>query len=468
MIEKHSQTKYFILDPSAALPAANSLLYNATTGTPILPINAGVFYRPVSGSGNHREINGVATSAMQFIYRRNTANDKSPLYQRPWEESGWINASCINGVIIDQQVARFGSNDSHLVGDPSVAANQITPADLFTYQIQVSGHGDRTDWYNGSYNTPTTFGFYTTPDFSLTAYTTAQQRDIIVAELALDFNSKARQMSFVMAIESAGTGVGTGAILVSDLGDGTVTVGTVVTIGYDKSGNAHTFTLTREMAESFADLDTRLTALGFATALMVPYVTLGTTNGPGAVIAPTAGTTNTMDMLYFMALDEGQAYYDYRVNTKRRIEVGLVSGFDNVPQERISVGSEGRGYGHSLNIEYRKHNRYNEHHSARMPHNSYHIEFPNAFLEDAYYDLFVIEHCDSRTATSGMPSVNMATTIIAVVNTTLGTSSADNPYFTGTPFAVTAAAQRAYLVAQLNLFNTNNNLNATVSGAALA
>lgn len=453
MIEKHSQTKYFVLSPTVATPAAGSLLYNASTGVPNIAINSGGFYEPTVNSGNHTEINAAPGSAMQFIYRRNTANDKSPLYQRPWEESGWINAFCVNGINITTQGAALGSNDAHLVGNPAVAANAITPADLFTYQIQVSGHGDRTDWYNGSYNTPTTFGFYTSPDFSLTAYTTAQQRDIIVQELVLDFNSKSRDMSFAMALQSTANGnVGTTSILALS----TTAVGTVVTLGFDKKGNAHTFTMTREMQRSFALLEATLTAAPYSFAAgaveLVPYLTPGTTPTPAGGYT-VAGTTNTANMIYFMALDEGQAYYDYRVNTKRRIEVGLVSGFDNVPQLRTSRGSEGSGYGHQLNIEYRKHNRYNEHHSARMPHNSYYIEFPNAFLEDAFYDYFVIEHCDSRTATSGMPSVNMATTIIAVVNTTVGTALT-NPYFGN----ATALAQRAYLVAALNAFNTNNSL----------
>jgi hypothetical protein len=459
MIEKHSQTKYFILDPAVAIaPALTTTLYNPTTTTPILPVNAGVFYKPVAGSGNHNEIAGAPGSAMQFIYRRNTAGDKSPLYSRPFEQSDWINASCINGIIIDQRNAAFGSNDSHLIG---TTATSIVPNDLTTYQIQVSGHGDRTDWYNGSYNTPTTFGFYTSPDFSAGTLTAVQQLDTIVAELALDFNNKSRDMSFVVAIESAGTAVGTGATLISSLGDGTVPVGTTVTLGYDISGSAHSFVLTREMAVSFAALDARLTVLGFATAKLVPYLTSGTSILPAGVVV--AGTTNTADLMYVMALNEGLGYYDYRVNTKRRIEVGLVSGFDATPQERISVGSEGSGYGHQLEIEYRKHNRFEEHHASRMPHQSYHVEFPNAFKADALYDYFVIEHCDNRTATSGMPSVNMNTTIIAVVNTTLGDATS-NPYFG----VANAAAQRAYLVTSINRFNLANSLNATVSGAPLA
>jgi hypothetical protein len=461
MISKHSQTKYFILDPTVAAPGVGSDLYTGA-GVLNLAVGSAGLYGPNPGSGNHVEVGaGGPGSAFQIIQRRDTSQDRSPLYNRPFEQSDWINAFCSEGIIIDQSNAALGSNDSHLVGDAS-AAGSIVPADLTTYQIQVSGHGDRTDWYNGGYNTPTIFGFYTTPDFSLTTLTVPQQRDTIVAELALDVNdNKTQQMAFAVAIESAGTAAGSGAVLVSDLGDGTVAVGSTVIIGYDKQGQPHQFVLTVEMQESFAALDVRLTALGFATALVVPYVVSGTTNAPAPAVAPVAGTTNVCDMIYVMALDEGKAAYDFRMQTKRRVEVGLVSGLDNVPQERISVGSEGQGYGHQLDIQYRMHNRYEETNRSRMPYESYHLEFPNAFLPNAFYDYFVIEHCDGRTASSGMPSVNKFTTIIAVVNFTIGDATS-NPFFTGV-----ANTQRTYIRNMLNLFNTNNNLNATASGAPL-
>jgi hypothetical protein len=454
MITRHSQTKYFVLNPDVdhtSGGAINATLYNDATTVPRIAVGAGLFYNPVAGSGNHSEINANPGSAMKFIYRRDTSTDKSPLYNRPWEESDWINAFCLDGVIIDQNNAAFGSNDLHLVGDPSFAASEIVPADLTTYNLQVSGHGDRTDWYNGSYNTPTTFGTYTSPEFSLGTLTDVQQRDTIVAELALDFNNKSRDMSFAMAIDSAGGKAGVGATLISDLGDGTVAVGTNVIIGYDLNGNTHSFLLTQEQAVSFAALDARLTALGFATAQMIPYVVAATANKPAGVTV--AGTTNEMDMFAFMALDEGLATYDYRMQTKRRIEVGLTAGLDNVPQERVAIGSEGQGYTHQLDIQYREHNRYEETHRSRMPYNSYYLEFKNALRENAYYDYFVIEHCDVRTATSGMPNVNNATTIIAVVNTTIGDATS-NPYFGN----ATALAQRSYVIAAINAFNTNNNL----------
>jgi hypothetical protein len=432
------------------------LLYNASTYAVNLPVGSGGFYNPVANSGNHQEINAAPASAMQFIVRRNTSADRSPLYNRPWEQSDWINAFCLNGINITRVNAEFGTNSSHLIGDPSVAAQQITPQDLFTYQIQVSAHGDRTDWYNGGYNTPTTYGFYTTPDFSATAYTTAQQRDIIVQELTLDFNSKARMQSFAICVQSA-AGNTTGSVLISDLGDGTTPVGTTVTIGYDKTGNAHSFVLTTEMAAAFAALDTRLTALGFATARMKPYKTLTTTGAPAGV--PFTGTTTTCDMIYVMALDEGQAYYDYRMQSKTRIEVGLVQGFDNVPQEKITDAYEGSGYARQLAIAYRMTNGYEETHRATLPNNQNHVEFPNFIKSDGFYDYFVIEHCDTRSATSGMPNYNNFTTIIAVMNYTIGDATS-NPYYDNDGDGPGVDnSQRVYILDSLNAFIADNNLN---------
>lgn len=459
MLNKHSQTKYFILDPNVdhtSNGAINNTLYDDATAVTTLAIGAGLFYKPVTNSGNHIEINAVPGNAMKFIYRRDTSGDKSPLYSRPWEDSDWINSECINGMYITQSDAQFTKNDLHLIGDPTSAVNQIIPQSLYDYRLQVSGHGDRTDLMHGGYNTPTTFASYNSPDFTLTALTVPQQRDIVVSELVLDFNNKSSNMAFAIALESAGTSTATGAIKIVNLGDGTVPVGSFVTIGYSKSGDAHTFTLTNAMAQSFADLETRLVAMGFTAGAvgLVPYVTTGTTNRPAASVAPLAGTTNAMDMLAFISLDEGQAYYDYRMSTKRSIEVGLVEGFQNVPQERVVQASEGSGQAHQLKIQYQFHNRYEELHHTRLPARERHIEFPNAFKSNAWYDYFSIQHCDTRSATSGMPNYNNFTTIIAVVNTTIGTAATNSYFGNGT-----AAAQREYIVNSLNAFNTANGLN---------
>ena len=138
MISKHSQTKYFILDPNAPIATGSSTLYNGA-GVLNLGVGSAGFYGPVPGSGNHVEVATAPAgpgSAFQIIQRRDTSQDKSPLYNRPFEQSDWINAFCSEGIILDQANAAFGSNDSHLIGDAS-AAGSIVPADLTTYQIQV-------------------------------------------------------------------------------------------------------------------------------------------------------------------------------------------------------------------------------------------------------------------------------------------------------------------------------------------
>ena len=55
MISKHSQTKYFILDPNAAIATGSSTLYNGA-GVLNLGVGSAGFYGPVPGSGNHVEV----------------------------------------------------------------------------------------------------------------------------------------------------------------------------------------------------------------------------------------------------------------------------------------------------------------------------------------------------------------------------------------------------------------------------
>ena len=68
MMTRHSQTNYFILNPDVdhtSGAAINATLYDDTTTIPRLAIGAGLFYNPVSGSGNHTEINAAPGSARE-------------------------------------------------------------------------------------------------------------------------------------------------------------------------------------------------------------------------------------------------------------------------------------------------------------------------------------------------------------------------------------------------------------------
>lgn len=457
MVEKHWQTKYIILSPGVDnAPAVGNPLYNAS-GILALPTNAVAIYGPVAGSGNHQETSATPGDAIQIIKRRNTAGDKSPLYTRLFEQSDWINAFCRKGLIISGTAAETGSNSSQLLGAENTATTgKIQVSDNLNYQVQVSGHGDRTDWFNSSYSTPTTFGFYQAPNFTALGIAENDARDLIAQELTLDFNNKARMMSFAVCVDSAATAAGADVLTLAAVA--ALPVGTEVLIGYDKQGRRHTFVMNKTMQESFLALSTAAPA----GAVMKPYVTPGTTGLTPAQIAAAGGVAGTAlsecDHMYFMALDEGQAAYDYRVNTKRRIEVGPVAGFTGTSLVEISKAYEGQGQFHQLDIQYRMHNRYEETHRSRFPHQSYYLEFNNSGLkEDATYDYFVIEHCDDRTATSGMPSNNNFRTIVAVVSF----EDVSTPYYNGTPGVPgtgTPNPQKTYIQNALNLFITNNNL----------
>jgi hypothetical protein len=464
MITKHSQTKYFVLKPGVALPTPGTTLYNTTTEA--ININKGVggFYKPVAGSGNHNEITtGAGTGTMiKFIFRRTKDGDRSPLYNRAYDESAWINSNCFNGTMIQGKAAELPTNNAWLVGNNNVNATTIATTgalqilDETTYKLQVSGHGDRTDLYNGVYNTPTTFGYYTTPDLSATTLNDAQKQDLIIQSLIENFNSKSASMSFAICIDSRGTATNGTPIL--DFADGTIPVGTSTVIGYTCEGNPVNFILSVEYVQAFQAIEDALVASGVSAGVaeLVPYLTPTTSNPPAGV--PVAGTTARVDFFAILAIDEGQAYYDYRMATKRNLTVGLSTGFVGTAKVEATAASEGAGIGRNLKLAFENNNGYEE--TARpKAFQAYHVEFPNEVLADAFYDIIYIEHCQHRTATSGMPMVNNHTTAIAIVNFTIGDATT-NPYYTGV-----ANAQLTTILANINEYITNNNI--IIDGATL-
>lgn len=466
MITKHSQLKVIVLRPlndntspitNTEIPASGDRLYNATTDAFNINDGFGGFYKEWvdaanfgRNSGNPEAVDSSGNDAnapIKFVQNRDTSNDRSPLYPRPLEESQWINPNCINGIKITGIPVIQPSNNLLLAG-PQVGGQAIPVLDEFTYRIQVSGHGDRTDMIHGAYNTPTTFGTFTSPDW--TSYTFAgvltndqESRAITLESLANNFNYHSQSMSFMVCLDSAGTAA-TGSTTVLALSDGTVTNGTKVIIGYDKKGRPVTFKMDNSYREAFVQLEA-----AHAGMSLRPYLLPGTTNAPAGV--PLAGALVPTNNFAILSIDEGQAYYDYKMNTKRRVSLGLLKGFDNVSQEEISAPVEGSGQSRQLDIFYKANEQYNQ--VARpQPYMSYHVAFPNEILSNATYDIFVIEHCHMRTATSGIPAQMPHTTMIAVVSY----EDPNTPYFEAAG-AGNPNPQKTYIQNVLNDFNTNFN-----------
>jgi len=176
----------------------------------------------------------------------------------------------------------------------------------------------------------------------------------------------------------------------------------------------------------------------------------GTTPAPAGVTFA-GSVTAGCEFMGFVSIDEGTAFYDTRLNTKTDIRVGLLKGFTNTGSVEVVTEREGFGQSRQLRIAYQA-EQYEETQRPK-PYMSYHLEFPNEILNDATYDIFTIEHCQTRTATSGMPNYNNHSTIIAVVSYEDPTT----PYYqlagVGNP-----NPQKTYVRAMLNRFNTIFNL----------
>lgn len=456
MITKQSHLKYFILRPGVAMPTLGTNVYDFTTDQSNINLGVGGFYKPVVNSGNKIEINNAPGNNMQFIFRRDTSGDRLPQYEYHIKRSEIINGYCRNGIHVTGKAASSPVNNSWLFGDVLTGTNQIPLLEEFEYKWQVSAHGDRTDLTFGNYNTPTTFAYYNSPDWSLTSFTAAQQLDITVSSLAENFNRQATGFysGVAVCIESAGTSAGANVLTIESLaglGATPVALGTNVVIGYQGlNGETDTLTMTPSVQAAFAELQATLVSLGLTGATLKPYYLQGTPNVTTTV--PVAGTTGTADHIYVLALDEALAYYDFKVNTKRRLTVGLVEGFDNVSPIQISEPNEGSGVSRQIEIEYRNHDTYRDI-ARNNPAGSYSVEFPTELLKDASYDQFIISHCANRTATSGLPSNNNYTTIICVV-------SFEDP---NTPYFEQAGAgnpnpQKTYIQNAINAFISDNNL----------
>lgn len=467
MMTKHSQMKVIVLKPCvdpttadvvapAEIPATGERLYNTTTDALNITDGFGGFYEEFPNSGNPEAIDTAtgATSPMKFIQNRDTTMDPASLYQRPLEESQWISPQCFLGVKISQLNASLPVNNMILAGqDASTGSVAVPVLDEFTYRIQVSGHGDREDLYNSVYNTPTVFGTYTSPDWTATAYTAAQSRDITIQSLMYNFNGNNQNIAVGICLSEVASN---GSILLTGvINPATFANGAKVIVGYTLAGQAVTIKMDNAIREAFTALDI---ALGTGTFYLRPYVLAGTPAITAAApytvgVIPVAGTTANVENFAMLAIDEGQANFDYRINTKRRITLGLLKGFDSVLQETVSNPEEGMGLGRQLSIMYKANEQYNQ--TARpQPYMSYHVAFPNEILENGYYDLFFIEHCHQRMSTSGMPAIMPHTTVIACVNHTLGGSALINPYYV----AGASTDQKTYLVDALNNFDTTFNL----------
>lgn len=433
---------------STAVPASGDRLYNFATDAINLAIGGFGAYTVTPDSGNHTAVNPAnVQTPFKFIMRRDSARDRSPLLPREFEESMWIDSNCLYGTKISGTAARTGANNLHLVGSTN-AINAFPTIGNFNFRLQASQRGDRSDLYNSVYNTPTWMGEYLSPDWSIVSPTSTdnQRRDIIVSGLAENFNRQSQGNVVAFVINSNGAaGAANGDTLANLANVALYPNGSRVIIGYTQEGNPVTLTIDKEIRRSLATL----AAAAPVGARLRVYAMPNTNPAPAAVALAGAlpGATIAGDHIALMSIDYPMAYYDYKMNRKSRITIGLREGLENVTQVEVQPVDEGSGSYHQIYSMYR--GEIAQTSARNLEYGSYHVKYHDELLEDATYDVFVIEHCSHRESTAGFPSNTLFTTIIPLVSFQDNTT----PYHTGA-----ANPQKTYLQNVLNSFNTNANL----------
>jgi hypothetical protein len=205
-------------------------------------------------------------------------------------------------------------------------------------------------------------------------------------------------------------------------------------------------------AKAFADLETFLTTatgsggmgLGAGVAKLALYAlpencSTGEIAGDGTAAA---------DMVFVIAIDDTEAYYDEVPNTKTRLACGFNPGssLSAVRRTEVSAPSEGEGMSRNLLLTYEGAQQYKQYVSPKKW-GANHVEFGHEILGTEMYDLYTIAHCHTRVATTGAPAFSPHSTMVAVVNFE---NTASAYYNAGNP-----NPQKTYIESILNAVGTH-------------
>lgn len=414
MVSISDTEKIIVTRSGASVVSDGDRLFNPTTKVFNQAVGSIGAYIDVAGSGNPVALNQTSTyggEPVRFIQVRDTTRDRSPLPNRYLEQSQYIHGQCQFGLEIAGQPVVAPSVNSWLLGAPNAQvsdAGKVTVSSLQTYVLSATSHGYRTDMYNSLYNMPTSYGRFESLDWATTSVSTENaRRDYTIQALVSDFNRKNSgtqwtQFAFAVAISTAGD-------IAGDIALSTITSGSTITIGYDRGCSPVNVLVTPERAAAFAALRTHLTGLGYAAAAITPY-NLSANCGSGI-----AAGTGTSDMAFVIAIDEQEAYYDEIPNTKRRLEVSINEGslIPSVAKTLITEPSEGQGQPRNLRLDYINEEHYRSYTSSR-DWGANHVAYPDEIDLTKTYNIYTIQHCHTRSATSGLPSVSPHRTVIAV------------------------------------------------------
>lgn len=455
MVTKHEVEKVIVPRAGTAVPIAGARLFNATTNVLNLPVGGFGFYIDAPGSGNPVAVTGTAATGVfntgsvlglpatvsagtpvRVIMRRDISSDASVLAPRYTEESQYISTACAQGLLFGGEAYSAGSVSSWVLGAPTTLVGDINTVNNTAYVLQASATGYRIDMFSSLYNHPTAHGRYTSPDWTTTSYNTVPKRlDYVVKALVEDFNlqstgSSQTSIAVALAISTA-DGPDNGASPAVSLGTGIniagVSVNDVIVIGYDRYCRPINLLVTADRKAALNALEARLLAdfsIALGTAEIVPYVLPGSCSAaPGTHVF--AGTTTTADMIFLMAIDPALAAYDELSATRTSILASLTENgsiVTDTSRREVSFANEGAGIGRNLKLMHDAVEHYKSYSSSKTW-GANHVAYSDEIVASGTYNIYTVQHCHNRMASSGLPSISPLLTTIGI-NTTDGTQKA--------------------------------------------
>jgi hypothetical protein len=453
MVNKHKVEQFIIPRVGTALPSAGDDLFDSVTDQVNLPVGGFGVYTENASAGSYipEAVNSATltvanTPFLQFILHRDQSQDTTPLYEKKFIKSDEIFPTCPLRAV--GQAAAVKQNSAWLVGAPDGTTGQVIVNDEAEYIVNGSVHGWRTDLFNG-YNTPLKQGRFTTPDyFSSTLYTTTvQQRDHLLQHVAFDFNNEpgVAQTKEMVAICIDSQATVTPVVppaanpnyVITLSAAAALSPGDVIIIGFTDDGQAVKLIVDQDLIQTFAQLIATTPLAG--TEQIIPYArpTTANINTTGRIVAGgrAAGTPDAeVDHILFLALDHKQATYDEISQTKERIAIGLESGFDvSTASASVLNPSEGAGYAEDLKQWYHDTASHRDYIGAVKAWQPNSTRFPDEILDGGIYDVFILEHCFNRIASSGLNSTSPRKVVIGILETEnfdnfAGFTGAANPH----------------------------------------
>ena len=444
MITKHKIESFIVVNDSLAAVANGTRLYNFTTDAINVPVNNFAVFTPVANSGNPVTITAPVISTapqLQLIKHRNTSGDRNPLGQMPIEKSPLFGTDCL--VQVRGSQASAGANNMRLIGDVAATVGAVPVDSLTEYIINVSTHGWRVDQSFGL-TTPLKDGRFTTPDYTASIIYTieAQRRDHILMNIAADYDQKSHDGTLILCIDSAGTaGAADGVVTLTNaiaLADGDAII-----IGFKDDGTPLKLIMDGDLRRAFTQLIAATSLAGTAeiVAFALPTAANLAVAARNVAGGRAAGTVDAeVDHLVVVSLKSKKAFYDEVPQEDERVEVGLDLGFGGAVSNVLAVApTPVVGSGEQL-LEYYRGTKGYRNYAGGKPYQGNFVEYQSGILAGGLYDVFFIETCTNRVASSGMPSQSPQVTVVAILSTNV---SAEFTGFTGAPNPMLAYFQTA-------------------------